>query len=120
MRRVLASNASSKSRRALSNGSPPAILSPRLATAIAAMAITEMVIAARAIAAMAIANIPLVRADPTTQGGAALDPRELNGQAPDRLEQASHRANGYELARIPSAGNGVVLAVAGEIDLANA
>ena len=49
-----------------------------------------------------------------------MDPRELNGQAPDRLEQASHRANGYELARIPSAGNGVVLAVAGEIDLANA
>jgi anti-anti-sigma factor len=63
--------------------------------------------------------IPPVRGNPT-QGGAAVDPRELDGRTPARAEQANGHANGLELARVASGGNGVVLAVAGEIDLANA
>jgi stage II sporulation protein AA (anti-sigma F factor antagonist) len=49
-----------------------------------------------------------------------LDPRELDGRPPARPERANGHANGYELARIASGGNGVVLELAGEIDLANA
>ncbi len=49
-----------------------------------------------------------------------MDPRELNGRAPAQPEQANGHANGLELARVASDGDGVVLAVAGEIDLANA
>ena len=49
-----------------------------------------------------------------------MDPRELDGRTPARPGQTNGHANGLELARIASPGNGVVLAVAGEIDLANA
>ena len=51
-----------------------------------------------------------------TQGGAALTPKELDARPLTRGEQV----NGHSLSRIASPGNGVSLAVAGEIDISNA
>jgi anti-anti-sigma factor len=45
---------------------------------------------------------------------------ELDGGQPARSEQAHHHANGYSLSHLESAGDGVILAVGGEIDIANA
>ena len=49
-----------------------------------------------------------------------MDSRELDARTRARPGQANGHANGLELARIASPGDGVVLAVGGEIDLANA
>jgi stage II sporulation protein AA (anti-sigma F factor antagonist) len=49
-----------------------------------------------------------------------LIPKELDERPLTRGEQVNGLSNGHSLSRIASAGNGVILAVAGEIDLSNA
>jgi stage II sporulation protein AA (anti-sigma F factor antagonist) len=49
-----------------------------------------------------------------------LVPKELDERPLTRGEQVNGLSNGHSLSRIASAGNGVILAVAGEIDLSNA
>jgi anti-anti-sigma factor len=51
-----------------------------------------------------------------TQGGAALTLKELDARPLTRSEQV----NGHSLSRIASGNDGVILAVAGEIDISNA
>lgn len=46
--------------------------------------------------------------------------KELDERPLTRGEQVNGHSNGHSLSRIASAGNGVILAVAGEIDLSNA
>jgi anti-anti-sigma factor len=58
----------------------------------------------------------LVLGQSPTQGGAALIPKEPGARP---LTPAA-RANGHSLSRVHSADDGVVLAVAGEIDISNA
>jgi stage II sporulation protein AA (anti-sigma F factor antagonist) len=49
-----------------------------------------------------------------------LIPKEPDERPLTRGEQVNGHSNGHSLSRIASAGNGVILAVAGEIDLSNA
>ena len=49
-----------------------------------------------------------------------MNSREPDGQAPARPEQANGHSNLHSVSRIASTGNGVAVAVAGEIDISNA
>jgi anti-anti-sigma factor len=86
--------------------------------ALAATALAATALAARAIALVLSSRLKVLwcYVRPLREEVAALTPKELDVRSPGWGEQV----NGLSLSRIASADNGVILAVAGEIDISNA